>query len=155
MELYLVPAAHPSCAGVSAGSRVAEKWATEEEDDAQADEDAEQSGSQSIAEGNGRSVSLQPRPSQRHVHLYGLHLEVRANDPADVEQLVAVADVVEASRCEPFGEVCGEQESRQECQQCVVNVHRVHLVHRAAFTHTQKYSVEERNVVEQVRVGEG
>lgn len=46
-----------------------------------------------------------------HVHQDGFQLEVRAQDAADVEHLVAVPNVVEVPRREPLGEVGGEDEA--------------------------------------------
>lgn len=72
-------------------NRAAKERITEEVDDAQDNDNGQHGGSQSPSEGNGRSMNVQPWPSQSHVHLYGLHLEVCATDPTQMEQLVAVA----------------------------------------------------------------
>lgn len=90
MPLVLLSCTRPF-SGRFSPKRALKERITEEADDAQANDHGQHGGSQGPSEGNVRTVIMQPWPSQSHVHLYGLHLEVCGNNPTHVEQLMAMA----------------------------------------------------------------
>lgn len=61
-----------------------------EPDDSQAHRHADAHGPQSLQGGGKQRGGQEPVVALGHVHHDGLHLEVRAENPADVENLVAV-----------------------------------------------------------------
>lgn len=123
-------------------------------DDGQADDCADAHGAQRLQGRGQRRGGQEPALPLRHVRQDGLQLEVRADDPADVENLVAVPDVVEVSWCESLGQVAGEDEAGEEGQGGVFVVQQDGSV-CASLCRAHVQPVEERDAVKEVRVGKG
>lgn len=70
---------------------------------------------------------------------------------ADVEELVAVAKVVEAPRGQPLREVGGEQETGEEGEEEVITVTGQGVTRAAVSPQAQKYPVKQRNGVKYKR----
>lgn len=88
------------------------------------------------------------------VHHDGFHLEVRADDPTDVENLVAVPNIIKVSWRESLWQMAGEDEASEEGKGSVLVMDRDCSL-CAALCHAQVEPVEERDAVEEVRVHEG
>lgn len=80
--------------------RSREERQAEEANDGQIEQQTKQRRTPWIGKCDGKGVVDEPGPACHHVLLHGLHLEVGAQDAADVEELVAVTDVVEAAGCQ-------------------------------------------------------
>lgn len=93
------------------------------------------------------SVVQEPRPPRCHVCDHTLHLEVGPHHSADVEELVAVAEVVEAPRGQPLREVGGKQKTSEEGEEEVVTVIGQGAGWTAASTAAQKNPVNQRDGV--------
>lgn len=93
----------------------------------------------------------EPRPARHHVCNDALHLEVGPHHSADVEELVAVAEVVEAPWGQPLREVGGEQKTGEESEQKVVTVTGQGIGWAAVSTAAQKDPVKQRDSVKYKR----
>lgn len=96
-------------------------------------------------------MSKKPRPPWRHVGHHALHLEVGSYHGTDVEELVAVADIVEAPRGQPLREVSCEEEAGEEGEKEVVTVIGQGVALAAASPAAEEDPVKERNCVKYKR----
>lgn len=87
---------------------VPEQGGTEDTDDAQVEEERGGQRPHGAQEGGQGATGHQPRPPVDHVRHDALHLEVCPHHRAHVEELVAVAEVIEAPRGQPLRQVRGE-----------------------------------------------
>lgn len=123
----------------------------ENADDAQVEDEAGHQHPDGPQEGGPGSVGQEPRPPRRHVRHHTLHLEVGPHHCADVEQLVAVAKVVEAPGGQPLREVGGKQETGEEGEDEVVTVTGQGLAREAVSPAAQKDPVKQRHSVKYKR----
>lgn len=125
-----------------------------EPDDSQAHGRADAHRPQRLQGGGRRRGGQGPAVALGHVHHDGLHLEVRADDPTHVENLVAVPNIVEVSWRKSLWQMAGEDEASEEGKDGVLVVDQDGSL-RAALRRAQVEPVEERDAVEEVGVHEG
>lgn len=123
----------------------------ENANDAQVEDEAGDQHPDGPQEGRHHSVSCEPCPPCRHVRDHTLHLEVGPHHSADVEELVAVAKVVEAPWGQPLREVGSKQEAGEEGEQEVVTVTGQGVARAAASPAAQKDPVKQGNSVKNKR----
>lgn len=123
----------------------------EDDDDAHVEDEAGDQHPDGPQEGGHHSVSQEPRPPWRHVCHHALHLEVGPHHGADVEELVAVAKVVEAAWGQPLREVGGKQETGEEGKEEVITVTVQGVAWAAVSPAAQKDPVKQRNGVKYKR----
>lgn len=121
---------------------------TEDADDGQVEQDAQDQGADRPLERGCGPLSHEERPARHHVGDHAFHLEVCAHHGADVEELVAVADVVEAARGQPLWEVGGKQEAGEAGEEEVVTVTAEGVTGAAATAAAEEDPVEQRSRVE-------
>lgn len=136
---------------VGAAAGLPQQRGAEDANDAQVENEADGESTDCPQEGWHHPMGHKPRPARHHVCDDALHLEVGTHHSADVEELVAVAEEVEAPRGQPLREVGSKQKTGEEGKEKVVTVIGQSISWAAASTAAQEDPVKQRDSVKYKR----